>query len=96
MSNNTALINNENTLTLNNNINNPFELWNDETKNKLISFLTNNSIEELRHWFSNKTLNQYYQIKKLSLENIDLKKLLPAWLLARGRSRTFFEQKRSI
>ncbi|PKH08218.1 magnesium transporter [Moritella sp. Urea-trap-13] len=82
MSNNTALINNKNTLTLNNEINNPFELWNDETKNKLISFLTNNSIEELRHWFSNKTLNQYYQIKKLSLENIDLKKLLPAWLLA--------------
>lgn len=82
MSNNTALINNKNTLTLNNDINHPFELWNNETKHKLISFLTNNSIEELRHWFSNKTLNQYYQIKKLSLDNIDLKKLLPAWLLA--------------
>ncbi|MDX2320865.1 MAG: hypothetical protein QNK26_09770 [Moritella sp.] len=75
MSNNTALINNENKLILTNDINHPFELWSDETKNKVISFLTNNSIEELRHWFSNKTLNQYYQIKKLSLENIDLKKL---------------------
>ncbi|QFI38162.1 magnesium transporter [Moritella marina ATCC 15381] len=82
MSNNTALINNENTLTLNNDINHPFELWDNETKHTLISFLTNHSIEELRHWFSNKTLNQYYQIKKLALDNIDLKKLLPAWLLA--------------
>jgi len=91
MSNNTALKNNTHQLTSNDNvnlnfndINNSFDLWSDETKNKLIMFFKNNSIEDIRHWFSNKTLNQYHQIKKLSLEDIglDLKKLLPAWLLA--------------
>ena len=84
MSNNTAFINYEKKLILNNDINNSFELWSDETKSKLIMFFTNNSIEELRHWFSKKTLNQYYQIQKLSLEctDLNLTALLPAWLLA--------------